>query len=108
MNNWEVCMNPSDSVLFIFIGNYLGKLRRNFWAGIRTPWTLASDVVWERTHRFGGWLFVIGGLLGVIMSFISVLRVWGFIVVVVAIVVILYAYNQPPKRCVRSHRSEEH
>ncbi len=81
------------SVLFIFLGNYMGKLRRNFWAGIRTPWTLASDVVWERTHRFGGWLFVIGGLLGVIMSFIPVLRVWGFIVVVVAIVVILYAYS---------------
>jgi uncharacterized membrane protein len=68
----------SISVLFIFIGNYLGKLRRNFWAGIRTPWTLASDVVWERTHRFGSWLFVIGGLLGVIMSFIPVLRIWGF------------------------------
>ena len=44
------------SVLFIFLGNYLGKLRRNFWAGIRTPWTLASDIVWERTHRLGGWL----------------------------------------------------
>jgi uncharacterized membrane protein len=83
----------SISILFIFIGNYLGKLRRNFWAGIRTPWTLASDAVWERTHRFGGWLFVIGGLLGVIMSFIPVLRVWGFIVVVVAIVVILYVYS---------------
>jgi SdpI/YfhL protein family len=29
----------------------MGKLRRNFWAGIRTPWTFASDVAWERTHR---------------------------------------------------------
>ena len=83
----------SISVLFIFIGNFMGKLRRNFWAGIRTPWTLASDVVWERTHRLGSWLFVIGGLLGVIMSFIPVLRVWGFIVVLVAIVVILYVYS---------------
>ena len=41
-------MNPSDSVLFIFIGNYLGKLRRNFWAGIRTPWILASKSVPQR------------------------------------------------------------
>ena len=36
------------SVLFIFLGNYLGKLRRNFWAGIRTPWTLASKSVPQR------------------------------------------------------------
>lgn len=83
----------SISFLFIFIGNYMGKLRRNFWAGIRTPWTLASDVVWERTHRFGGWLFVIGGLLGVIMSFVPFLRVWGFIVIMLAIVVILFVYS---------------
>ena len=45
------------SVLFLFLGNYMGKLRRNFWAGFRTPWTLASDTVWERTHRVGGWLW---------------------------------------------------
>jgi uncharacterized membrane protein len=83
----------SISVLFIFIGNYMGKLRRNFWAGIRTPWTLASGVVWERTHRLGGWLFVVGGLLGVIMSFIPSLRIWGFIVVTFGIVVILFVYS---------------
>src|SRR5260370_28286573 len=77
------------SVLVIFIGNYLGKMRRSFWMGIRTPWTLASDVVWERTHRLGGWVFVIGGLLGIIMSFCPGLRVWGSLVILVAIVVIL-------------------
>jgi uncharacterized membrane protein len=49
-------------VLFLVIGNYLGKLTRNFFVGIRTPWTLASDIVWERTHRLAAPLFVIGGL----------------------------------------------
>ena len=83
----------SISILFIFIGNYMGKLRRNFWAGIRTPWTLASDVVWERTHRLGGWLFVVGGLLGVVMSFVPWLRVWGFITIMLAIIVILFVYS---------------
>jgi uncharacterized membrane protein len=48
--------------LFIVIGNYLGKVRRNFFIGIRTPWTLASDEVWARTHRVGGWLFVLAGI----------------------------------------------
>jgi len=52
------------------------------------------DVVWERTHRLGGWLFVIGGFLGVIMSFIPPLRPWGFlgIIAVVCIALVIYSY----------------
>lgn len=49
-------------VLLIAIGNVMGKTRRNFFVGFRTPWTLASDEVWSRTHRFGGRLFVLCGL----------------------------------------------
>lgn len=44
------------------IGNYLGKIPKNYVVGIRTPWTLSSDYVWERTHRFAAPLFVVGGL----------------------------------------------
>ncbi len=86
--------NLAVSVLFIFIGNYLGKLQRNFWAGIRTPWTLASDVVWERTHRLGGWLFVVTGVLGIIMSFIPALRAWGVVglILLVAAILVVYSY----------------
>jgi uncharacterized membrane protein len=50
-------------ILMMVIGNYLGKFRKNFFAGIRTPWTFASDEVWTRTHRLGGWFFVAGGLV---------------------------------------------
>ncbi len=81
------------SVLFIFLGNYLGKVRRNFWMGIRTPWTLASSVVWERTHRLGGWLFVAAGLIGIPCSFIPSLRLWGILVPIIAVSVFLYAYS---------------
>lgn len=48
--------------LFVVLGNYLPKFRRNFFVGIRTPWTLADEDVWFRTHRFGGVLFVIAGV----------------------------------------------
>jgi uncharacterized membrane protein len=48
--------------LFVVVGNCLGKVRKNFFVGIRTPWTLASDEVWARTHRVGGWLFVLAGI----------------------------------------------
>jgi uncharacterized membrane protein len=49
--------------LFVIIGNYLGKVRKNFFIGIRTPWTLASDEVWNRTHRIGGRLFMLSGVI---------------------------------------------
>lgn len=81
------------SVLFIFIGNYMGKMRRNFWMGIRTPWTLTNTVVWERTHRLGGWLFVAVGLIGIVCSFIPALRLWGIIVPIIAVVIFLYIYS---------------
>ncbi|HVC17325.1 MAG TPA: SdpI family protein [Rhodanobacter sp.] len=54
--------------LFKILGNYMGKLRKNFFVGIRSPWTLASDAVWERTHRVAGWLFMLAGLLVVVLT----------------------------------------
>ncbi len=50
-------------ILLIGFGNFMGKLRKNFFVGIRTPWTLANDTVWYKTHRLGAWIFVAGGLL---------------------------------------------
>lgn len=50
-------------LLFVFLGNYLTRVEPNFFVGIRTPWTLSSDTVWRKTHRTGGWVFVIGGLV---------------------------------------------
>jgi len=50
-------------VLFIVIGNLLPRARPNWFVGIRTPWTLSSDRVWEKTHRFGGHVFVVAGIL---------------------------------------------
>jgi uncharacterized membrane protein len=50
-------------LLFVVIGNVMGKLRWNYTVGIRTPWTLDNERVWDKTHRFAGWLFVAGGLL---------------------------------------------
>ena len=52
--------------LLMVIGNFMGKVRKNFFVGIRTPWTLTSDVVWERTHRLAGWLFVLAGLAWIV------------------------------------------
>lgn len=59
------------SVLIVFIGNVMGKVRRNFFIGIRTPWTLASERVWYDTHRLAAKSMVISGLA----SFAAAL--WG-------------------------------
>lgn len=50
-----------SGLLFLALGNVMGKVRPNRWFGIRTPWTLADEQVWDRTHRFGGWTLVAGG-----------------------------------------------
>ncbi|HTI05866.1 MAG TPA: SdpI family protein [Gemmatimonadales bacterium] len=50
-------------LLFIVLGNYLTRVEPNWFIGIRTPWTLSSDTVWRKTHRTGGYLMVLGGLL---------------------------------------------
>ncbi len=50
-------------LFIIIIGNYMGKIKMNWFMGIRTPWTLSSENVWNKTHRFGGKMFILAGLL---------------------------------------------
>ncbi|MDZ4181965.1 MAG: SdpI family protein [Candidatus Cloacimonadaceae bacterium] len=59
-------------LLFIFLGNILPKVPKNFFIGIKTPWTLSSDLVWEKTHRMGGLLFVLVGLLMIVKGVILI------------------------------------
>lgn len=58
-------------ILIIILGNYMGKVRHNYMVGIRLPWTLANEEVWNKTHRFGGKLMVIGGLFSLLGIFTS-------------------------------------
>ena len=62
-------MLPAIGLLFIFIGFLLRQAKRNFFIGIRTPWTLSSDTVWKETHRIGALLFMISGALAFIGGF---------------------------------------
>ncbi|HSL44278.1 MAG TPA: SdpI family protein [Anaerolineales bacterium] len=62
-------MLPAIGLLFIFIGFMMRRAKRNFFIGIRTPWTLSSDHVWNETHRIGAILFIISGALAFIGGF---------------------------------------
>jgi len=55
-------------LFWIVLGNVMPKLRSNWFAGIRTPWTLASDKVWHLTHRVAGWSFALAGLVTALVS----------------------------------------
>lgn len=75
----------ATGLLFVVLGNYMGKFTKNFFCGIRTPWTLASDEVWLRTHRLGGRLFVLAGVI----VFVSGLLGGGPVPVITAVSVVV-------------------
>jgi uncharacterized membrane protein len=60
---------PAVGLLFILIGFMIRKAKRNFFIGIRTPWTLSSDKVWDETHRVGSILFMVSGALALVGAF---------------------------------------
>ena len=61
--NISAIVGGAIGVLFLLIGNYFGKLKLNYFVGFRTPWTLSSENVWNKTHRVGGKAFIILGLI---------------------------------------------
>lgn len=82
-------------VMFIMLGNYMPRLPRNFFFGIRTPWTLASEEVWRRSHRVGGYLFVAGGVVMVLLALLKVdmtYSMFGVLLPLVAISGFIYPY----------------
>jgi len=57
-------------LMMIVMGKYLDRIKFNWFMGIRTPWTLSSENVWNRTHRLGGRLLMIFGLVLIIMPYL--------------------------------------
>jgi uncharacterized membrane protein len=74
------------------MGNVLGKVQRNFWIGVRTPWTLASDAVWDGTHRLAAWLFVLAGVGGFVLMMLGV-SFWFCFGVAIALILVPIPYS---------------
>lgn len=84
-------------VMFLIIGNQLGKSRSMYMIGLRTPWTLASEEVWVRTHRLAGRLMVLGGLVTIVAALLPLpsgllATILGATIAVAAAVPILYSF----------------
>jgi uncharacterized membrane protein len=80
--------------MFIVLGNYMPKIKANWFMGIRTPWTLSSEEVWNKTHRLGGKLFLFGGIVLMLEPLLPVSwRIPVLIVDVLVIVIIPLIYS---------------
>jgi len=79
-------------LLFVVLGNYLPKTRYNYVMGIRNPWTLCNEEVWDKTHRLSGPLFMLAGALIVAGAFVVPLPL-GFMLMVPAVVVVVLICN---------------
>ncbi len=81
--------------LFIILGNQMGKLRPNWFVGIRTPWTLSSKMAWVKTHRFGGWVFMGMGVAQIAVGLLH--AVWATkamlgLIILGTLVICAYSY----------------
>lgn len=88
-------MFPAMGLLFFFLGYLLRQAKRNWFIGIRTPWTLSSDTVWEKTHQLGSVLFMLIGVLVVIGGFIGGETAFWFIMIPTfsaAVFLIVYSF----------------
>lgn len=80
--------------MFVVLGNYVGKIRPNWFVGIRTPWTLTSKKSWVKTHRIGGWLFILGGVILIFTGLVRTpLAILVMAVYFVAMTVWMFVYS---------------
>jgi uncharacterized membrane protein len=75
-------MPAGIGAMFLAIGNYMPKIKPNWFIGVRTPWTLSSEQVWVRTHRFSGRAFAVSGLVCLVAAFTA--PVYAFIAVLLS------------------------
>lgn len=88
--NMSVIVMYAVATLFLIMGNYLGNIRHNYFIGIRTPWTLADESVWTKTHRMAAKVWVIASIIAIIvMVFLNEELMRIFFTVYVALIVLI-------------------
>jgi uncharacterized membrane protein len=87
-------MAPGFGLFFVVTGLMIRKAKRNYFIGIRTPWTLANDTVWEKTHNLGGQLFIASGVLTMACVFCpgAAIGVLLFTAIGASCITIVYSY----------------
>lgn len=91
--NMVSSLMPALAILFYFTGSLIGKAKRNYMIGIKLPWTLASDVVWDKTHKIGEKLFKLTALIAFLGTFFNQYAFWLLFVPLIASIVYLFVYS---------------
>ncbi len=91
--NMNYLVMPLISVLFYILGDIMPHMKRNWFMGIRTPWTLSSDRVWEKTHKVGGKLFKLIALVMLLGLVFKEYMVWIILISVLGMTIFLFAYS---------------
>ncbi len=95
----NVFLPIAAGIMFIGAGILCENTKRNWFIGIRTPWTLSSDKVWDKTHRMGGKLFKIAGVIAIVGIFFQSYAVYFVLVpaILVAVYTVVYSYFEYKK-----------
>ncbi|PIZ69775.1 MAG: hypothetical protein COY10_00845 [Candidatus Portnoybacteria bacterium CG_4_10_14_0_2_um_filter_43_36] len=101
--NMTLLMTPAVGLLFFYIGVILKHAERNWFIGIRTPWTLSSDVVWKKTHQLGAKLFKVAGIIAILGIFFAENALWFAIIPAIAssLFLLVYSYFEHKKTAVK-------
>jgi len=84
---------PAFAALFYYCGILIEKAKRNWFIGIRTPWTMSSDKVWDKTHRLGGKLFKISGIISLLGLLSEDYAIYAVILPIISFTVFLFVYS---------------
>jgi len=87
-------MAPALGILFIYVGLLCGRAKQNWFIGVRTPWTLSSTRVWNRTHQFAKNIFILMGLIWIVVGILfpqyAIYLVWVLLLGVLGLIVDSY------------------
>ena len=89
----EIVMPLLVGLMFIIVGNLLPKCRQSYTMGIKLPWTLSNEENWNKTHRLGGKLWVIGGVITLATAFLGSFWILMCVLVVMVTVPTIYSYS---------------
>lgn len=90
---------PAFGVIFYYAGVLIGKAKRNWFIGIRTPWTLSNEKVWDKTHKLGGKLFKVAGVIALFGIIFQEYAIWLVLIPVIAVAIytVIYSYFEYKK-----------
>lgn len=86
MINVMIVVNSLVGLLFTSIGVIMPKFSSNFFIGVRTPWTLSSEIIWQKTHKLAGIIWMTGGIL---MTFLPFLNLNFYVVILASILSVM-------------------